>query len=201
MSRQVAPTLNALKTQVLVVGSGAAGVTAAIAAARNGAETLLVEYQGFLGGLSTTMPWLGFHDREYRQVVKGLAAEFVGRLQAAGAASDYIFDPKCGSAVSIDGHYWKCLAMELLQQAGVKLMLHTHVVDTLRDGDRITGVVAEHKSGRQEIHAQVVIDCSGDGSPTRQERTRPAHLRLAEHVDRPGRRDRPGSGRAEPAGD
>ncbi|MDZ7618726.1 MAG: FAD-dependent oxidoreductase [Patescibacteria group bacterium] len=155
--------LNRVETDVLVVGAGAAGVTAAIAAARNGAKTLVVEYQGFLGGLSATMPWLGFHDRDYRQVVKGLAAEFVARLQQLGAASEYCLDPKCSSAVSLDNHAWKCVAMDLAREAGVDILLHAHVVDTLREGDRIAGVVVEHKSGRQRIYARVVIDCSGDG--------------------------------------
>ena len=155
--------LSRIETDVLVVGAGAAGVTAAIAAGRNGARTMLVEYQGFLGGLSATMPWLGFHDRDYRQVVKGYAAEFVARLQQAGAASEYCLDPKCSSAVSLDNHAWKCLAIDLACEAGVTPLLHAHVVDTLREGDRIRGVVVEHKSGRQEIRARVVIDCSGDG--------------------------------------
>lgn len=151
------------RTQVLVVGAGAAGLSAAISAARQGAKVLLVEYQGFVGGISSTLPWLGFHDRDYRQVVKGLAAEFVHRLQRRGGASDYVLDIKCGSLVSVDSHQWKVLAMQMVQEAGVDLMLHTQVVDTLRDGDRIRGVVVQHKSGRQEIHADVVIDASGDG--------------------------------------
>lgn len=155
--------LSTLRTQVVVVGSGAAGLNAAIAAARNGAETLLIEYHGFLGGISATLPWLGFHDQEYRMIVKGLPLEIAHRLQAAGAASDFVLDPKCGSAFSVDSHYYKCLAMEMVKEAGVKLMMHTQVVDTLREGDRITGVVVEHKSGRQMILADVVIDCSGDG--------------------------------------
>ena len=155
--------LPARRTQVLVVGAGAAGVATAIAAAREGADTLLVEAQGYLGGISATLPWLGFHDREYRQVVKGLAHEFVSRLQSADAASAMTLDIKCGSLVSIDGHRWKILALRLAHEAGVRVMLHTQVVGTLREGDRIAGVVAEHKSGRQELHADVVVDASGDG--------------------------------------
>lgn len=155
--------LSSRRTQVLVVGAGAAGLTAAIAAARNGAETLLVERSGFLGGLSTTLAWIGFHDQHYRQIIKGLPHEYVERLWAANAASPYELDIKCSSIISVDMHYWKCLAMAMAQEAGVKLMLHTLVVDTLRDSDRITGVVVEHKSGRQAIIADVVIDASGDG--------------------------------------
>jgi hypothetical protein len=152
-----------IRTQVLVVGSGAAGLTAAIAAARNGADTLLVENAGFLGGISATLPWLGFHDRDYRLIVKGLPLEFVRRLQANDAASEFELDPKCASAISIDSHWWKVLAMQLVREAGVKLLLHTQVVETIREGDRIAGVFAENKSGRQRIEAAVTIDCSGDG--------------------------------------
>lgn len=155
--------LSTLRTQVIVVGSGAAGVNAALASARNGAETLLIEYQGFLGGISSTLPWLGFHDQDYRPIIKGLPLEIATRLQQAGYASNFELDPKCGSAFSVDSHYWKCLLMEMMQETGVNLMMHTQVVDTLREGNRITGVIVEHKSGRQMILADVVIDCSGDG--------------------------------------
>lgn len=123
----------------------------------------MIEYNGYLGGISASLCWLGFHDSRYRQVVKGLAHEFVTRLQERGAATRYVFDPKCSSAVGVDVHAWKILAVELTQEAGVELMLQAQVVDTLREGDRITGVVAQHKSGRQKIEADVVIDCSGDG--------------------------------------
>ena len=152
-----------MRTQVLVVGAGAAGVAAAIAAGRNGADVTLVEYNGFLGGISATLTWLGFHDQDYRPIIKGLPHEFATRLQDMGAGSDFVLDPKCGSAFSFNTHLWKCLAMQLARDAGVKVMLHTHVVDTIRDGDRIAGVVVEHKSGRQDILADITIDCSGDG--------------------------------------
>lgn len=152
-----------IKTEVLVVGSGAAGITAAIAAARNGAKTLLVEYNGFLGGISATLPWLGFHDRDYRQVVKGLCHEYVTRLNQMGGSSGYVMDPKCSSLVSINSHMWKILAMHMAQEAGVDVLLHTHMVDTIREGDRIAGIIVEHKSGRQKILADITIDCSGEG--------------------------------------
>ena len=152
-----------IRTQVLVIGSGAAGQTAALAAARNGADTLLVESAGFLGGISATLPWLGFHDRDYRLIVKGIPLEFCRRLQAAGAASDHEFDPKCASAISIDSHWWKILLIQLMREAGVRLLLHSPVVDTIRESDRIRGVIVENKSGRQRIEADVTIDCSGDG--------------------------------------
>ncbi|SHK09414.1 FAD dependent oxidoreductase [Tangfeifania diversioriginum] len=152
-----------LQTDVLVVGSGAAGITAAISSARNGANTLLVESSGFLGGLSTILPWLGFHDRDYRQVVKGIAHEYVMKLHKNGDSSGYVYDPKCSSLVSVNGHSWKILAMQLAQDAGVKIMLHTYMVDTVRENDRITGIIVENKTGRQKINAKVVIDCSGDG--------------------------------------
>lgn len=152
-----------LRAEVLVIGSGAAGLTAALASARNGADTLLVESHGFLGGISATLPWLGFHDRDYRLIVKGLPLEFCNRLQEMGAASAHELDPKCSSGISIDSHWWKILLMQLMREAGVRLMMHTQVVDTLREGDRIRGVVVENKSGRQNIEAAVTIDCSGDG--------------------------------------
>lgn len=155
--------METISTDVLVVGSGAAGLAAAISSARNGAKTLLVERAGFVGGISSTLPWLGFHDREYRQVVKGFAHASVTRLQRMKAASGYIIDPKCSSFVSIDRHMWKATAMQLLEEAGVTVMLQTLMVDTIREVDRIAGIIVEHKSGRQEIRAKLTIDCSGDG--------------------------------------
>ena len=151
------------KVDVLVVGGGAAGLAATIAAARNGADTLLVERAGFLGGISATLPWLGFHDQRYQQVVKGLPLEFVRRLQEVGGAGPITLDPKCGSLVSIHPHLWKVVALQLVREAGAKVMFHTLVTEALRDGDRVTGAVVETKSGRERIHARTVIDCSGDG--------------------------------------
>lgn len=148
---------------VIVVGAGAAGIAAAVAAGRTGASVVLVERAGSIGGISATLPWLGFHDQQYRQVVRGLATEFVERLQAVGGAGEITLDPKCGSLVSIHGHHWKVIAFDLLGQAGVRVLLHTLVVDAVRDGSRVEGIVVESKSGRGVLRGSVVIDCSGDG--------------------------------------
>jgi len=96
-------------------------------------------------------------------IVKGIPLEFCRRLQAMGAASHFELDPKCASGISIDSHWWKILLMQLMREAGVRLLMHTQVVDTLREGDRFRGAIVENKSGRQRIEADVTIDCSGDG--------------------------------------
>jgi len=151
-------------TEVLVIGSGAAGISAAISSARNGAKTILIEREGYPGGLSSIMPWLGFHDREYRKVVKGLAEEYVTKLQEKGWASEYIFDIKCGSFVSLNSHMWKCLAYELLHAAGVQVMLHTIMVDAIVQQNTISSVKVRNSEGFQNIDTKIVIDCTGDGS-------------------------------------
>ena len=155
--------ISKLKTQVIVVGAGAAGINAAIASARNGAETILIERDGFLGGISASLGWIGFHDQDYRQIVKGIPHEIVENLWSRNAASRYELDVKCSSIISVNSHHWKILAMKMATDAGVKVMLQTLFVDTITKNDRICGVIVENKSGRQEIYSDVVIDCSGDG--------------------------------------
>ncbi|GAA2249350.1 FAD-dependent oxidoreductase [Herbiconiux moechotypicola] len=161
---------------VIVVGGGAAGVAAAIAAGRQGARTLLLERSGFVGGISATLPWLGFHDQDFQRVVRGLAGEFADTLAAEGHASPITLDPKCGSLVAVHPHYWKVLALRLLREAGVTVLLHAlfvrAIVERVEDAGegarggvctRVTGVEVESKSGRTRFDGRVVVDCSGDG--------------------------------------
>lgn len=148
---------------VVVVGGGAAGIAAALSAARTGAPTTLIEAQGFVGGNSAILPWLGFHSRDYRQVVRGIAAELVTDMHRRGHASGFVLDPVCGSAVSLDNHHYRIRVMQLLHDAGVRLLLHSPVVGVDRHRDRIAAVQVENKSGRQAIAGDVFIDASGDG--------------------------------------
>ncbi|MFC0526098.1 FAD-dependent oxidoreductase [Phytohabitans kaempferiae] len=148
---------------VVVVGSGAAGLAAALAAGRAGVPTTLIESGGFVGGNSAILPWLGFHSRRYQQVVDGIAGEIVAELRALGEASEITLDPVCGSAVSMNSHVYRCVAMRLLREAGVRVMLHTLLVDVVRAGDRVTGVVVQRKSGSELVAGDVFVDATGDG--------------------------------------
>ena len=178
------------ETQVLVIGGGSAGVSAAVAAARNGAEVILVERLGYLGGLATgglIILLLTLDDGCGRQVVGGLCQEVTDRLAKRGAA---YFPPQSewGSAdealvrraqhwglvwghgphrvrysVAYDPEEFKFALNQMIEGAGVRLLLHAYACDALVENDRIAGVTFQSKSGRFAILAQVVIDASGDG--------------------------------------
>lgn len=139
---------------VLVCGGGVAGVAAAVAAARTGARTMLVERAGFLGGTATgsAMGLLVIPAGE----LTGFPREFFTRLAAEQGAG-------LGDVVPWDIEAYKYVALDMLNEAGVEVLLYTVVSEPLVDGSRIGGVVVENKSGRQAILARAVIDASGDG--------------------------------------
>jgi 2-polyprenyl-6-methoxyphenol hydroxylase-like FAD-dependent oxidoreductase len=150
------------ETDVVVCGGGPAGAAAAIAAARNGANTVLVEYQICLGGMagSGMLNRLGpFHDRE-KIILGGIPWEIVERLVALKAA----FPPR------VDGEYWipfdpeamKYVLDRLVDEAGVKVLFHALAAGIVRDQGEPIGVFVESKSGRQAILAKVIIDATGD---------------------------------------
>jgi glycine/D-amino acid oxidase-like deaminating enzyme len=179
-----------VETQVLVVGGGSAGAAAAIAAARNGADVMLVERSGALGGLATgglIILLLTLDDGEGHQVVGGLCQEIVDRLSARKAAffptSDAWGAPdderleECrrwglvwGSgphrvrySVAYDPEELRFALNDLCESSKVRMLLHAWACEALRDGERVRGVVFQGKSGRFAILADVVIDATGDG--------------------------------------
>lgn len=151
---------------VVVVGSGSAGSTAAIAAARTGAETLLVERYGFLGGTSTMVldTFYGFYTpaSDAVRVVGGIPWEIVERLYAYDMVIERPSSYGAGQAVTYDPTTLKVVWEQTAQAAGVRLLMHTLIVDVIMDAGRITGLVAASKSGLGLITAQVFIDASGD---------------------------------------
>jgi len=153
---------------VVVAGGGPAGIVAATAAARNGAKTVLVEGHGFLGGVGTTgIPFQGFHDDRNRRIVGGIAWEPIDRMISEGSSpGPWHFDHVLrgyGAAIMYDGNRFKTIAAELVRDAGVSLLLHTHAVNPILEGNDLQGIIVESKAGRQAIAAEVVIDATGDG--------------------------------------
>lgn len=160
---------------VLVAGGGTAGVVAAIAAARNGAKTILVERYGYLGGtlLNGAGPlhsffnlYKAFPGAEKIQVVRGLPSEIVDRLVERGGSFGHLEQEKGGNYDSvitiIDWEMFKELAFDMMEEAGVQVLLHTMVVDAIMEENVIKGVIIEGKSGREAILAKTVIDTTGD---------------------------------------
>jgi hypothetical protein len=175
------------ETQVLVVGGGPAGFAAAVAAARSGAEVLLVERYGCLGGLSTggLVIWIDrMTDWQGNLVVGGIGKELMDRCAAEGAL---IGPPpqQWGSRDSKLAGYWgvrtagqsgivnfsptidpevlKCISNDLVRAENIRVLFHCWAVAALVNDGHVTGVIFESKEGRFALQAQVTIDCTGDG--------------------------------------
>jgi len=176
------------ESDVLVVGGGPAGVAAAIAAARNGASTTLIERYNHLGGMATgglviLIPNMSAGTEE--QEIAGICDEMVQRLDAKGGARhperrhlgstdarlteelkhyhDFVVDGRVRMSVIVDPELLKCVCNEMVEEAGVKLYLHSWAGRALVDGNGVQGVAFESKSGRQAVLSTVTIDATGDG--------------------------------------
>ncbi len=151
----------AARADVLVCGGGPAGLIAAVASARHGASTILLEQYGCLGGMATISlvgPIHAFNAGRQR-IVRGLAQELVDRMVALGGAVD---DPLVND-VGFDPEALKLAADRMAKEAGVRVRFHTFISAPIMEGGAVKGVIVESKSGRQAVLAKVVIDATGDG--------------------------------------
>ncbi|MFO7293417.1 MAG: FAD-dependent oxidoreductase [Actinomycetes bacterium] len=151
---------------VVVVGSGSAGSTAAIAAARHGASVLLVEKLPFLGGTSTAVldTFYGFYTpgSEAKKVVGGIADEVVAGLRRLGEVVERPNTYGAGTGVTYLAEHLKVVWEDLVTGSGAKVLLHAFVQDVEVSGGRVTGLVVATKAGLRRIEAKVVVDASGD---------------------------------------
>jgi hypothetical protein len=150
---------------VLVVGGGNAGCAAAIAAARHGARTLLVERYGFLGGTATASmvgPWMTFHSGSKR-IVGGIAQEIVERLQRKGGSPGHVYDSSdyVSTITPFDPEIHKALLFEMMQESGVQLLLHAYFLRAAF-GSAVEGAVFATVAGEREYRAKITIDATAD---------------------------------------
>ena len=181
------------RPDVLVVGGGSAGLSAAVAAARQGADVLLLERFNYLGGLATgglIILLLTMDDGAGRQVIAGLCQEIVDRMEKRGG----VYDPpkeqwgnpdpqlvehcnrwglvwgsptpgghRVRYSVAFDPHEFMFAADQMVREAGVRVLYQTLGCEPIVVNGRIAAVVTQSKAGRQAIVPQVVIDATGDG--------------------------------------
>ena len=168
--------LPARRFDVVVAGGGTAGVVAAIAAARNGAKTILIEAKGYPGGTvveggtalhSYYNLWKPFPGVAKRNVVRGIPKEMVDRLLLIGGTCGY---PEMlrnagydSVGTAIDTEMYKLAAFEMLDEAGVFVAVNTLLCGAVRKGRRIEGVITESRSGREVVWAKAFVDCTGYG--------------------------------------
>jgi hypothetical protein len=157
------------ESDVVVAGGGPSGLIAALAAARAGAKTLLVEQYGFLGGMATAAsvgPFSPFHYDD-QQITMGIPQELVERLMAAGGSTGHLkCVPEYGSGsymAYFDREVYKSVAFDMMKESGVRLLLHTFVADAVVDNDRVKGLLVANKSGLSHVLGKVIVDATGDG--------------------------------------
>jgi hypothetical protein len=164
------------EVDVVVAGGGTAGVVAALAAARQGARTALIEAKGYTGGVvveggtalhSFYNLWKAFPGVQKRHVVRGIPQEIVDRLAEAGGTSGhaemlkgYDYDSVC---TAIDTEIYKLVTMEMLVEAGVSVLVNTFLAGAIVEGSAIQGVIAESRSGREAIYGRAFVDSTGYG--------------------------------------
>jgi len=149
---------------VVVAGGGPGGLAAAVAAARNGAKTLLIERYGYLGGMATAGligPLLGHTAGAGRPVVEGLCREWVERMAALGGAATWE-EGLQDWGIRFGPETFKYVSDRMAQEAGVKLLFHTFVCGARRTGEALDAVLLETKQGRLAVRGAVFVDATGD---------------------------------------
>jgi len=153
----------AAKKDVVVIGGGPTGVPAALSAARAGADTMLVEQHGWVGGqINQEMPLIGFLDSNGKQIIRGLGDEIIKRLVALRASPGHIRDEHEASFTPLDSRMFNAVSFQMFKEAGVTVLLDSYFADVIMEGETIKAAVVANKSGLQAIEGKVFVDATGD---------------------------------------
>lgn len=151
---------------IIVVGSGSAGSTAAIAAGRSGLEVLLIERLSFLGGTSTTVldTFYGFYTpgKESKKVVGGIADEIVQELKNFGMCFERPNSYGAGAGITYHSEYLKVVWEDLVKQSGCHILLNAWAQGVIKEGNEIKGLVVATKAGLRIYRAKQFVDTTGD---------------------------------------
>lgn len=162
---------------VIVVGGGTAGLSAAIASGRNNAKTLLIERFGYLGGTATASLMIninGFRNQvepDSTQTVKGIAQEIILELHKLNGLGKSPYQQKeydiesgeLSYSYCVDPEKFKYVTLKLVYEADVDILFHTYFSDVIMEEKKLKCVIVENKSGRGVLFAKTVVDASGDG--------------------------------------
>ena len=163
----------------IVVGGGVAGFAAAVASARQGADTLILERFPYFGGTATASLManiVGFRNQvkpDAIQTTKGIGEELIlellkiqGAVKSRNAYKSEAHSDTKGDLTynyAFDTEKFKYVTLKMAKESGVHILFHTYFCDVIKEGEAVTGVIFENKSGRQAAFAKTVIDASGDG--------------------------------------
>lgn len=151
------------ETDVLVIGGGPSGIMAALAAAEDGLNVMLIESRPFVGGNMTIgLPILGFLGQKGNQIIKGLPQKLIDRLKAVQASSEHRPCPLHMSLTLVEPEAVKTVALQMLVESKVDVLFYTFCAGVVMEQDALKGVIIESKAGREVILAKTIIDCSGD---------------------------------------
>lgn len=157
-------TQSSTRYDVIVCGGGVSGCSAAIAAARNGARTLLVERNGFLGGIASASMISNIYNhyitRDHKVVMKGIGVEIAQRLIERNAGTPEWMYPD-GRLVH-DPEQLKVVLDEMVVESGADILFHAYGTDPIMEGNKVAGLVVDTYAGKQTIHAKQVVDTSGE---------------------------------------
>jgi ribulose 1,5-bisphosphate synthetase/thiazole synthase len=145
---------------VLIVGGGPSGISASISSSRAGSDTILIEKYGCLGGVITTvgMETLGWYRYEGTTDCEGIGIEMENIAEKMGGTIKWPYnDSQC-----LDADFFKVVADKLIEDNGVRCILHCYGVDVIVEDNIIKGIITESKSGRMAIMAKRIVDCTGD---------------------------------------